>query len=80
MQQLKISFGDILIATDAKRSEMIDGKEDIVVEGHVAAGLFIQKDFTLVQTYADYLSALNIKIQPIDFLENTQNMMDAIYR
>lgn len=75
MQGLAESFGDILIATDVTRSTMVGSEEDILLKGHVAEGIFIQKDYTLVDTYADYLNALNIQTQPIDFVAN--NMQDA---
>lgn len=59
---------------------MVDGKENVISAGHVAEGIFIQKDFTLVNEYADYLSALNIITHPVDFVQNMQATQDTIFR
>lgn len=80
MEQLRKDFGNILIANEVKRSDMIDGKEDIAVEGYTAKGLFIEKDFTLVDSYVEYLTALNIKTQPVDFVNNLKDAANVIIK
>lgn len=80
MKTLQKYFGDILIATDVERSKLVDGKEDIFLEAHIVQGLFFQKDYTLVDAYGQYLKELNIKTQPVDFVNNLQDAANAIMK
>lgn len=49
---------------------MVNLQEQILVQAHVAEGLFIQQGFSMVDAYSNFLNCLNIEPQFVDFDNN----------
>lgn len=60
------------------RSKMMNSEEFIDVQAHIAEGLFIQQNFSLVAEYASFLECLKIQPQFVDFVNNMQNASNII--
>lgn len=63
---------------EALISKMINSQEVVDLQSHIAEGLFIQQEYPIVDTYANFLTCLNIAPQLVDFVNNMGDATNKI--